>query len=107
MKDWQAHIFALVQKALFVMVLCFSLIVSQSCPWESRDDGPEVQEGHREMNEVDVVVESKHRCWVWVMWIIIEGWRGELEWCCLDENKIQCVSEAGGVVIIGIVGELR
>ena len=62
--------------------------------------------GSGETNEVGVVVESKRRCWMIVMWIIVKDWKGELEWWCLNENKVRCVSEAGGVVITGIVGEL-
>ena len=41
-----------------------------------------------------------------VMWIMGEGWKGELEWCCFNDDKVWCVSQAGTVVITGIVGEL-
>ena len=62
--------------------------------------------GSGEMNEVDVVVELKRHCWVIVMWIMVECWKDELEWSCLNEVKVRCVFEPGRVVIAGIVEEL-
>ena len=55
--------------------------------------------GGGETNEVDVVVGSKRHRWVIAMWIMVEGWEGELELWCLNENAFLCVFEAGRVVI--------
>ena len=30
--------------------------------------------------DTSVVVELKHRCWVIAMWMMVEGWKNELEW---------------------------